>query len=31
MTGSPYRINHQQAMATMRLVDKNGDGVASKA
>ena len=30
MTGSPYRINQQQALAAMRVIDKNGDGQASK-
>lgn len=30
MTGSPYRITPQQAYAAMRVIDKNGDGMASK-
>lgn len=30
LTGSPYRINQQQAYAAMRIIDKNGDGMASK-
>lgn len=30
MTGSPYRINQQQAIAAMQVIDKNGDGMASK-
>ena len=30
MTGSPYRVQPQQAMAAMRAIDKNGDGRASK-
>ena len=30
LTGSPYRINQQQAYAAMRVIDKNGDGMASK-
>lgn len=30
MTGSPYRIAPQQAYAAMRVIDKNGDGMASK-
>jgi hypothetical protein len=30
LTGSPYRINQPQAYAAMRVIDKNGDGMASK-
>jgi hypothetical protein len=30
MTGSPYRVQPQQAMAAMKAIDKNGDGRASK-
>jgi len=30
MTGSPYRIQPQQAVAAMQAIDKNGDGRASK-
>lgn len=30
LTGSPYRINPQQAYAAMQIIDKNGDGMASK-
>ena len=30
LTGSNYRINPQQAFAAMRVIDKNGDGRASK-
>ena len=31
MTGSPYRLQPQQAVAAMQAIDKNGDGRASKA
>ena len=30
MTNNPTRINQQQAMAAMRVIDTDGDGQASK-